>query len=234
MLRWMSFIGLLIVSLTAHAYRVEPMIAEMEPIGKRAQMTMRIDNTSSKPLTVELYPLAMTMDQYGNETISPADDDLLVIPVTAIVKPGRSQSVMVRYLGDPSISQSKSYRVAVKQVKVENSQEESGQMGLLLQFNTLVNIRPKNTNPKLSIRSVTQKDAKWLVEVENNGDSYGRLSRTNWTLDDGNNSLYLKGVEISKLIAGTLVLPYSTRFFEMTPIDNFNVRKLKIDIAEEE
>ncbi|KIE20133.1 pilus assembly protein [Vibrio sinaloensis] len=234
MLRWMSFIGLLIVSSTAHAYRVEPMIAEMEPIGKRAQMTMRIDNTSSKPLTVELYPLAMTMDQYGNETISPADDDLLVIPVTAIVKPGRSQSVMVRYLGDPSISQSKSYRVAVKQVKVENSQEESGQMGLLLQFNTLVNIRPKNTNPKLSIRSVTQKDAKWLVEVENSGDSYGRLSRTNWTLDDGNNSLYLKGVEISKLIAGTLVLPYSTRFFEMTPIDNFNVRKLKIDIAEEE
>ncbi|MDA0127827.1 molecular chaperone [Vibrio sp. MarTm2] len=234
MLRWMSFIGLLIVSLTAHAYRVEPMIAEMEPIGKRAQMTMRIDNTSSKPLTVELYPLSMTMDQYGNETISPADDDLLVIPVTAIVKPGRSQSVMVRYLGDPSISQSKSYRVAVKQVKVENSKEESGQMGLLLQFNTLVNIRPKNTNPKLSIRSVTQKDAKWLVEVENNGDSYGRLSRTNWTLDDGNNSLYLKGVEISKLIAGTLVLPYSTRFFEMTPIDNFNVRKLKIDIAEEE
>ncbi|KHA60612.1 pilus assembly protein [Vibrio variabilis] len=234
MLRWMSFIGLLIVSSTAHAYRVEPMIAEMEPIGKRAQMTMRIDNTSSKPLTVELYPLSMTMDQYGNETISPADDDLLVIPVTAIVKPGRSQSVMVRYLGDPSISQSKSYRVAVKQVKVENSQEESGQMGLLLQFNTLVNIRPKNTNPKLSIRSVTQKDAKWLVEVENSGDSYGRLSRTNWTLDDGNNSLYLKGVEISKLIAGTLVLPYSTRFFEMTPIDNFNVRKLKIDIAEEE
>ncbi|KHT48560.1 molecular chaperone [Vibrio sinaloensis] len=234
MLRWMSFIGLLIASSTAYAYRVEPMIAEMEPIGKRAQMTMRIDNTSSKPLTVELYPLAMTMDQYGNETISPADDDLLVIPVTAIVKPGRSQSVMVRYLGDPSISQSKSYRVAVKQVKVENSQEESGQMGLLLQFNTLVNIRPKNTNPKLSIRSVTQKDAKWLVEVENSGDSYGRLSRTNWTLDDGNNSLYLKGVEISKLIAGTLVLPYSTRFFEMTPIDNFNVRKLKIDIAEEE
>lgn len=234
MLRWMSLIGLLIVSSTAHAYRVEPMIAEMEPIGKRAQMTMRIDNTSSKPLTVELYPLSMTMDQYGNETISPADDDLLVIPVTAIVKPGRSQSVMVRYLGDPSISQSKSYRVAVKQVKVENSKEESGQMGLLLQFNTLVNIRPKNTDPKLSIRSVTQKDAKWLVEVENSGDSYGRLSRTNWTLDDGNNSLYLKGVEISKLIAGTLVLPYSTRFFEMTPIDNFNVRKLKIDIAEEE
>lgn len=234
MLRWMSFIGLLAISSMVNAYRVEPMIAEMEPIGKRAQMTMRIDNTSSKPLTVELYPLSMTMDEYGNETISPADDDLLVIPVTAIVKPGRSQSVMVRYLGDPSISQSKAYRVAVKQVKVENSHEESGQMGLLLQFNTLVNIRPKNTNPKLSIRSVKQKDAKWLVEVENKGNSYGRLSRTNWTLDDGNNSLYLRGVEISKLIAGTLVLPYSTRFFEMTPIDNFNVRKLKIDIAEEE
>lgn len=234
MLRWISFIGLFAVSSMANAYRVEPMVAEMEPIGKRAQMSMRVDNTSSKPLTVELYPLSMTMDQYGNETISPADDDLLVIPVTAIIKPGRSQSIMVRYLGDPSISQSKSYRIAVKQVKVENSEDDSGQMGLLLQFNTLVNIRPKNTNPDLNIKSVMPKNGKWLVEVENKGDSYGRLSRTNWTLDDGNNSKYLKGVEISRLIAGTLVLPFSTRFFEMTPIDNFNVKQLKIDIAEEE
>ncbi|KHT40283.1 molecular chaperone [Vibrio sinaloensis] len=234
MWKWISLASLLLASMHANAYRVEPMVAEMEPLGKRAQMSMRIDNTSSKPLTVELYPLAMEMDKFGNETISPADNDLLVIPVTAIIKPGRSQSVMVRYLGDQSISQSKSYRIAVKQVKVENSGDDSGQMGLLLQFNTLVNIRPKNTHPDLDIKSITQKDQTWLVEVENKGNSYGRLSRTNWTLDDGVHSTYLKGVEISKLIAGTLVLPYSTRIFEMTPIKNFNVEKLKIKISEEE
>ncbi|MDN3683410.1 hypothetical protein QW180_01430 [Vibrio sinaloensis] len=130
------------------------MVAEMEPIGKRAQMSMRIDNTSKDPLTVELYPLAMTMDKYGNEAITAADNDLLVIPVTAIIKPGRSQAVMIRYLGDPSISQSKSYRIAVKQVKVNNSGTDSGQMGLLFQFNTLINVRPKkNTSPDLDIKT---------------------------------------------------------------------------------
>jgi len=34
------------------------------------------------------------------------------------------------------------------------------------------------------------------------------------------------------LIAGTLILPYSTRFFEMQPLNKFNVANLKIDIEE--
>ncbi|MCV5978794.1 hypothetical protein OFO29_41270, partial [Escherichia coli] len=70
------------------------MSAEMAPLGKRAQMTMRVENTSTVPLTVELQPYFMTMDEYGNETIVPADEELLVIPVTAIIEPGRAQSVM--------------------------------------------------------------------------------------------------------------------------------------------
>ncbi|WP_394144119.1 fimbrial biogenesis chaperone [Vibrio atypicus] len=232
MFRWISLLALIVFCSQANAYRVEPMVAEMEPIGKRAQMSMRIDNTSQVPLTVELYPLSMTMDEHGNETIEAADNDLLVIPVTAIIKPGRSQSVMVRYLGDPSIAQSKSYRIAVKQVKVEESGANSGQMGLLLQFNTLINVRPKNTEPKLAIKSIKSKDKKWLIEVENSGNSYGRLSDTNWTVSDGIESKYLKGIDISKLIAGTLILPYSTRFFEMQPLNKFNVANLKIDIEE--
>lgn len=152
MFRWICVIAFMLVSSQSYAYRVEPMVAEMEPIGKRAQMSMRVDNTSTEPLTVELYPLAMTMDEYGTETLTEADSDLLVIPVTAIIEPGRSQSIMVRYLGDPSIAQSKSYRIAVKQVKVNNSNSQTGQLGLLLQFETLVNVRPKNTNANIEIK----------------------------------------------------------------------------------
>ena len=218
----------------ALAYRVEPMVAEMEPIGKRAQLSMRIDNTSKEPLTVELYPLAMTMDKFGNETTTAADDELLVIPVTAIIKPGRSQVVMIRYLGDPSITQSKSYRIAVKQVKVKNSGFDVGQVGLLFQFNTLINVRPKNTAPDLSIKSITSNQKKWLVEVENKGNSYGRLSNTQWKMTDGIHSKHLKGVEISQLIAGTLILPDSTRIFEMTPIAGFDISTLNIEMTNEE
>lgn len=233
MFRWICLIALLLVSSQSYAYRVEPMVAEMEPIGKRAQMSMRVDNTSTEPLTVELYPLAMTMDEYGTETLTEADNDLLVIPVTAIIEPGSSQSVMVRYLGDPSITQSKSYRIAVKQVKVNNSNSKTGQLGLLLQFETLVNVRPKNTNANIEIKGVEKKNNTWLLGVENKGDSYGRLSDNDWKITDGKNSKYLKGIEIGNLFTGTLVLPNSIRYFEMPNLGDFNLSNLKIAIEKD-
>ncbi|PFG58201.1 P pilus assembly chaperone PapD [Vibrio sp. ES.051] len=235
MFRWIVVCLLSFTCVFAHAFKVEPMSAEMTPLGKRAQMTMRVENTSPEQLTVELYPLFMTMNEYGKETITSAEDELLVIPVTAIIEPGRSQSIMVRYLGDPSITESKAYRIAVKQVKVQRASSDQGQVSLLLQFNTLINVRPQNTAAKLEVKSIKQNDKnnKWLLEVMNSGNSYGRLTNTTWKVSDGTQSAYLQGVEIAKRIPGTLVLPHSTRFFEMQPLEDFNVNTLSIEIEQD-
>ncbi len=56
MTRWIILVATFLFCSYANAYKVEPMVAEIEPIGNRAQMSMRIDNTSRVPLTVELYP----------------------------------------------------------------------------------------------------------------------------------------------------------------------------------
>ncbi|EMD77097.1 MULTISPECIES: molecular chaperone [Vibrio] len=234
MTRWFTFFVLSFTCMFAHAFKVEPMSAEMAPLGKRAQMTMRVENTSTVPLTVELQPYFMTMDEYGNETIEPADEELLVIPVTAIIEPGRAQSVMIRYLGDPSITESRAYRVAVKQVKVERASSNQGQVSLLLRFNTLINVRPQNTSPQFAVTSIKQNDKdNWVLEVLNNGNSYGRLTNTTWKVSDGTQSTYLKGNEIAQRIPGTLVLPHSKRILEMLPLENFNIRTLSIDIEQE-
>ena len=233
MVRYFFLITLIIFCQNVLAYKVEPMVAELEPIGNRSQMTMRIDNTSNEVLTVELYPFSMTMDEHGKEKREPADGELLVIPVTAVIQPGRSQSVMVRYLGDPSITQSKAYRVSIKQVKIERKNSTSGMMGLLLQFDTLINVKPKNTFPELNIAKISENGDNWLLEVINSGNSYGRLTQTRWRVSDGANSLMLKGADISKYLAGTLVLPNSKRVFTMTPIDNYNASTVSIDILQD-
>ncbi len=226
-------VGLLVSSVT-YAYKVQPMVAEMSPIGKGAQMSMRIDNTGKDPLTVELTPFSMTMDENGNETTKLAEDDLLVIPFTAIIPPGRSQSVMVRYLGNPSISQSKSYRISVRQVKVKEPNADTASLGLLLQFNTLLNIKPQNTQSKLSIESIEHAENQWLIKVKNDGNSYGRLTQTNWKVSDKNQSTFLKGSELSSLIAGTLVLPKSERIFVMQPIKGFDSGSVSIEMEDAE
>ncbi|MDN3697135.1 MULTISPECIES: fimbrial biogenesis chaperone [Vibrio] len=232
--RRLSLICVCLISFSAFAYKVQPMVAEMAPIGKGSQMSMRIDNTSNQPLTVELFPLSMVMDEFGNETTSPAEDDLLVIPVTAIIQPGRSQSVMVRYLGEPSITQSKTYRISVKQVQVKNAEKDAASLGILLQFNTLLNVRPKNTYSELSVQNIEKKDGKWMIEVANDGESYGRLTNTNWTVSDQSHSVFLKGTDVSQRIAGTLVLPKSKRIFVMDPLDGFDANSLSIEIVDTE
>ncbi|SON52402.1 molecular chaperone [Vibrio tapetis] len=228
------FIVGLLVSSSTYAYKVQPMVAELSPIGKGAQMSMRIDNTGSDPLTVELTPFSMTMDEHGNETTQLAEDNLLVIPFTAIIPPGRSQSVMVRYLGNPSISQSKSYRISVRQVKVKKPNADSASLGLLLQFNTLLNIKPQNTHSDLSIDGIEHSKNQWLVKVKNEGNSYGRLTQTNWKISDKNQSRFIKGSELSNLVAGTLVLPKSKRTFIMEPIKGFDSDSVSIEIEDAE
>ncbi len=221
---------LFLVSQSALAYKVQPMLAEIAPIGKGSQMTMRIDNTGDSPLTIELVPLSFTMDEYGKETTESAEDDLLVIPSSAIVAPGRSQAVIVRYLGNPSITTSKPYRISVRQVKVSRSGQEQASLGLLLQFDTLLNVRPKNTNPNLSVNSVTKNEDNWLVSVENSGNSYGRITRTNWTISDKSHSLFVKNSEIGELIGGSLVLPNSKRIFTMKALDGFDIKTVDIKL----
>lgn len=106
----------------------------------------------------------------------------------------------------------------------------------MLQFNTLINVRPQNTTSQLEIKSIEQNDKnnKWVLEVLNSGNSYGRLTNTTWKVSDGTHSTYLKGVEIAKRIPGTLVLPYSTRFFEMMPLKNYDFKTLSIEIEQDQ
>ncbi|KXF81112.1 fimbrial biogenesis chaperone [Enterovibrio coralii] len=211
------------------AYQVTPMIAEMTPLGRGAQLSMRVDNTNDFPLTVELVPLKLSMDRFGQETLSSADDDLLVIPVTAVIEPGKSQSVLVRYIGDPEIKNSNAYRISVRQVNVLGSQND---IGLLMRFDTLMNVKPEKASPSLSVIKVSEGNNGWFVEVKNDGDSYGRITESIWTIKQGGKSVVVRGRDIQQYVTGTLVLPKSSRVFPMKPINGFSPSKTSIEIVE--
>ncbi|SKA51565.1 molecular chaperone [Enterovibrio nigricans] len=228
---WSVLLMGLLFSWVSHAYQVKPMIAEMTPLGRGAQMSMRIDNTNDFPLTVELIPLKLSMDRAGIETLDAADDDLLVIPVTAVIAPGKSQSVLVRYIGDPEIKQSKAYRISVRQQNVLRDEDQDLDIGLLMRFDTLMNVKPENVSSNLSVKSLKKDKQNWLVEVENTGDSYGRINEVIWTLKEGGKTMVLRGADISKYIAATLVLPHSSRVFSMKPIKGFSPNKTSVEIS---
>ncbi|WP_245621595.1 fimbrial biogenesis chaperone [Enterovibrio calviensis] len=231
LIRLALFVMGLVVVIPSYAYKVQPMIAEMTPTGRGAQMSMRIDNTNDFPLTVEVLPLKLEMNKQGKETLTPADNDLLVIPVTAIIAPGKSQSVTVRYLGEPDIKESQAYRISVRQQNVLRNENDSMDVGLLMRFDTLMNVKPKKSEPKLKIAQLTKSTNDWLVEVENTGTSYGRINEVKWTLKSGGKTQVIEGSNIGDYIRSTLVLPKSKRIFTMKPVEGFNASNTQIELS---
>ncbi|MDD1794549.1 molecular chaperone [Enterovibrio sp. ZSDZ42] len=217
----------------SYAYKVQPMIAEMTPTGRGAQISMRIDNTNDFPLTVEVLPLKLKMNKQGKETLTPADNDLLVIPVTAIIAPGKSQSVTVRYLGAPDITESQAYRISVRQLNVLRNENDVMNVGLLMRFDTLMNVKPDNTDAKLRVANVSKNNKDWLVEVENIGTNYGRINEMKWTVKSGGKTHVIEGIDIGDYIQSTFVLPKSTRIFVMKPVEGFNASNTTIELSTE-
>ncbi|AZG36672.1 MULTISPECIES: fimbrial biogenesis chaperone [Shewanella] len=213
-----------------YAYKVQPMVAEMEPVGRNAQLTLRVENNDSEPLTLEMVPLKVLINSSGNIEYIPADDDLLIIPVTTVLQAGRSQAVMVRYLGEPDISQSQAYSIGFRQLPVTVSGQSATKLSLAVNFNTLVNVVPANAKAILAVENISFKDNNWQVTINNSGNRYVRLSNTQWRVSDGVKSLQLTKEQLSELVSGSLILPNSSRTLTMQPIETLSMDKLNIEI----
>jgi len=221
-----------LVSSSVAAMTVQPMVKEISPTGRSSQYSIHIDNPSSKALTIELIPRRIEISRQGEEKWSAADDELLVIPVTAIIQPGKSQTVMVQYIGDPAIEHSKAFRVSVKQVSIDLSGTNQQAIGIGVNFNTLLNVAPQASTAQLSVKSLKPVGNKWQMELQNSGDRYARVTRTNWTFTSrGGAQQQFTGKQIKSHLNGNLVLPHSTRVFTMTPVNNISLNQLeRVDI----
>jgi len=213
-----------------YAYKVQPMVAEMTPFGKNSQLTMRIENNDNEPLTLEMVPLKVLINASGKIEYTPAEEDLLIIPFTTVLKPGRSQAVMVRYLGEPDIFESQAYSIGFRQVAVALTGEGASKLSLAVNFNTLVNVVPANTKASLSAENINFKDEHWQVTINNSGNRFARLSNTKWSVSDGENSLQLTKEQLSELVSGSLILPNSSRVLTIKPIETLSMDKLNIEI----
>ena len=136
---------------TSHAQRVEPMVFELASSGTKSTTSLRVSNNKSSPLTIEVEPTRISLDDEGNETRTLAEDDFLIYPPQSILQPGKTQVIKVKYIGDPNIDISKAYRISVKQVPVDLGLGDTTGVGLLLNFNTLANVIPAKAKAELSV-----------------------------------------------------------------------------------
>jgi len=228
------FFASVIVAQSAFAQRVQPMVYELDATGSGASTSLRVENTKSVPMTLEFVASKIQLDEFGGETSELAEDDFLIFPPQALIKPGKAQVIRVKYIGDPQIETSQAYRISVKQLPVNLDKSGATGVAMLVNFHTLANVVPKSSEAALSVTNIVAADSNmWSITVENKGNRYARLSKTRWLVQNtqgGGKPLTLKSSEIGAMTELNLVLPNSKLTQLIPAIEGFDPSNTRIII----
>jgi fimbrial chaperone protein len=164
----------------AHATTVSPMVLDLQSSGRNVTATVSVSNSSNKPLTMEIGVQALDPSAAGLTPGKGGTDDLLVMPPTALIPAGQTQSFRVQWIGDPLPAASHHYYVGVNQLPVKLPEGQSA-VQIVYNFNVLVSVGATGGKAALAIKSAAIADNKGKpapsVTVENSGNTYGYMSQ---------------------------------------------------------
>ncbi|WP_372858861.1 molecular chaperone [Pseudoalteromonas sp.] len=218
----------------AYTFQVEPMTAELRPFGSESQVLLRITNTSNEKLTAEISSFDLLINSQGEEELVLNEGDFLIIPMTVIIAPGKSQSIVVKYIGEPVLTESITYRIDIRQLGVNLGKGNLASVGVNYNFQTLYSVVPEQASAQLVIKSKKQASAGiWKVKLANTGNKYARLLNTQWIIEGQNDKLVLDGRSLSDALAGKLLLPNSSREVSLKVPGQFNAVLSKLTVVQE-
>lgn len=217
----------------ARAQSVQPMRFDLKPSGPEAQTTLKVENNRTHPITIELAAETITLDEQGREVLQPADD-FLIFPPQAIIAPGVTQSVRVRYIGAPDIERSNSYRVMVRQIPVDLSGEQRSGVAVAFNFATLAAVVPVGAKPDLTVSPLAPEDGQRVsTTIENSGRAYARVLAYDWALRDGASERIVSPDDLTRMITGVsgLIPPGATRRFTIVLPEGFDPRSTTLSLS---
>lgn len=143
----------------AWAMRVAPMVAELSTQGAGSVARIEVSNVGNAVLPFETSVTRIEMDDEGNLTETPADEDFLVFPPQGLVPVGGRQVVRVQWVGAPTLDASHAYYLSIRQLPVDMDptqiSEAGGSMTVRMLYNmkALIVVAPPGATPKVEVVS---------------------------------------------------------------------------------
>lgn len=175
-------------TIPVEAMQVTPLSVEMESVGIASRASLLVRNTREIDLPVEFSVVRFTLDENGERTeFDDAEDDFLIFPPQAIIKPYGQQTVRVQWLGDPTLAKSQHYYITAKQVPVETESTERFRIQLVFNIRSLVSVKPAAGAPSVSVlgaQVITDEDGEKRVQatLENRSNVHATLRQSNISL----------------------------------------------------
>lgn len=150
-------IGGLLMSQSAEAMRVSPMVSELTTTGAGSAARIEVGNIGSAAMPFETTITQIEMDENGALTETPADESFLVFPPQGLVPTNGRQVVRVQWIGDPKIETSQAYYLAVRQLPVSTTATGEGggslQVSVLYTMKALIVVAPPGAEADVQVVS---------------------------------------------------------------------------------
>lgn len=220
----MTLLGL--VSISASAFQLSPMVIHFSPEGSKKTQVLTLENSSNEKVPLQIEAFTRTTDTKGDEVRKPTSD-FVIYPEQVVLLPGEKRNVRLTWGGQLEGSQEKAYRIVATQVPVnfkeKNAQSKKAGVSLnfLLQYVASAYVVPEGARPNVKIKSVKLIDDKKIeLSLKNEGSAHSVLRVKELVLLDGKKKLIqlstVKEIESSNLLAGTeksfiIALPQSLK-----------------------
>jgi fimbrial chaperone protein len=162
------------------------MIQTVSPSGSGANYRLMIRNTNAMPITLEITPYRVTVDDKGVAVRTPEEADVILFPPQTVVQPSREQAIQVRYVGDPAITEGRVYAILVGQLPVDFSMDSAGegsdtQVKIGFDFVSHMIVNPVGAKADLLIGASRREANNDLTfDVENRGTAVTILRTSEW------------------------------------------------------
>lgn len=193
----------------AHAYEVQPMRYSLFPSDGKNSGLVNVKNTRSEPLPLEVVVQKRIYDADGNFSVVDAEEDFIIFPAQAFVRPNEDQAFRFQYVGDPAITQDTAYTLLIREVPVEPDEGFTG-LQYVYAFGVALYVEDQDRLSKITVREVQRDGDSLKLRIQNDSDSFARLSNDRVILSQGDKRVSLAGGDLTGVIDKSVLSPRSS------------------------
>lgn len=224
---------LLLVSLAASAFRLDPMVVEFTPEGSGSSRVFKVENNGQERIAVQFKVTTRAVDVKGRETRE-TSNEFSIYPEQISLGPNDSRNVRVTYQGPKTLSSEKAFRLIASQLPVDfKGDRKKAQINFLFQYVASVYVRPEGAHPRLEIASVHSEGGRRVkVLLANRGGAHRLLKGVRVRLlDDGGKAVGVRDSSFADWSGENLLAGAEREFWLETAEPLATGAKLKAELA---
>jgi fimbrial chaperone protein len=213
----------LCLPITAHAFRLSPMVVQFSPAGRSATQTLTLENPGNERVAVEIEVFHRKIDADGKEDRSAATNDFTVFPAQLTLEPNQKRNLRVTWTGDQAPASELAFRLVASQLPVNlqrptNRADVKVNLKFVLQYVASLYVTPDGAKAHLEVTAAKMtKPGTAEVTLKNKGNAHRVLENARLKLIGEKGEFTVPEAAMQEVRAQNILAGDSRRFTFTVP-----------------